>query len=120
MGIGVLAVSQLHGKNSSIIEMQTLAFTTLALFQIVNVINCRSQKQSIFQLGFWSNRYIAIGIFIALILQILAVQTSFMNLILGTSPLDLIDWGILVSAALISLFAEELRKFFVRKTRVLT
>ncbi len=115
MAAGVLLISLLHGSSASIAEKQTLAFTALAFFQIVNAINCRSRNQSIFQLGFRFNRSIAIGLIISISLQIIAVQVPFMNIILGTVPLDVIDWLIIIAGALVLLIADELRKLVLRK-----
>ncbi|MBD3352575.1 MAG: HAD-IC family P-type ATPase [Candidatus Lokiarchaeota archaeon] len=115
MAGGVLLISQLHGGSAPITEKQTLAFNALAFYQIINAVNCRSRSQSIFQLGFWSNRSIAIGLLISISLQIIAVQVPFMNVILGTTPLGWIDWIIIIAGALSLLIADELRKFYVRK-----
>jgi len=115
MATGVLLISLLHGGSASIQEKQTLAFSALAFYQIVNAINCRSRNQSIFQLGFRKNASIAIGLLISISLQILAVHAPFMNVILGTTPLSFLDWVIIVSGALSLLLAEELRKLILRK-----
>jgi Ca2+-transporting ATPase len=114
MAAGVLLISLLHGSTASIAEKQTLAFTALAFYQIVNAINCRSRNQSIFQLGFRSNISIAIGLLISISLQILAVQAPFMNVILGTVPLGIVDWLIIISGALTLLVADEIRKLILR------
>jgi Ca2+-transporting ATPase len=115
MATGVLLISLLHGSTASIAEKQTLAFTALAFYQIVNAINCRSRNQSIFQLGFRSNISIAIGLLISVSLQVLAVQVSFMNAILGTVPLSFVDWLIIIAGALSLLIADEIRKIVLRK-----
>ncbi|MBN2157008.1 MAG: HAD-IC family P-type ATPase [Candidatus Lokiarchaeota archaeon] len=117
MASGVLLISLLHGADATILEKQTLAFNALAFFQIVNAVNCRSRNQSIFQLGFRSNSSIAIGLAVSISLQILAIQAPFMNVLLGTTPLTLLDWVIIVSGAFILLLAEEMRKLISRKKR---
>lgn len=116
MAGGVLIVSQLHGGTAPILEKQTLAFNSLAFFQIINALNCRSSKQSIFQLGFWSNRSFAFGLIVSTILQIIAVQAPFMNVILGTTPLGLLDWVIIISSSFVLLLAEEIKKYIMRRT----
>ncbi len=118
MAASVFIISQLHGETSSIVEKQTLAFTTLSLAQITNAVNCRSRSQSIFKLGFRSNRTFLLGMILALVLQVLAVQTPFMNLILGTTPLNIVDWVVIGASALFLLMTEELRKHILRKRQI--
>jgi len=54
MAIGTLAIFNFNTQN--VIRAQTLAFVTMAFFQIFNSLNCRSQTKSIFKLGI-SNTY---------------------------------------------------------------
>ena len=37
---------------------QTMTFTVFIVFQLFNVLNCRSEKESLFSLGLFSNRAI--------------------------------------------------------------
>jgi len=76
---------------------QTVAVTTVIMFQIFYLLNCRSLMGSIREIGVFSNKTIFIGIGSILLLQALFIYAPFMNAIFGSAPLALSD--ILLSAA---------------------
>jgi Ca2+-transporting ATPase len=57
---------------------QTMAFTTLMLFQIFNVLNARSDDQSAF-VRLFTNRWLWIAMGASLGLQVLVVYTPFLQ-----------------------------------------
>lgn len=65
-----------------------MAVTTVVLFQVFYLLNCRSLKDSVFRIGFFSNPTIFVGIGVLLILQLAFVYAPFMNDMFGTAPLD--------------------------------
>ncbi|MFW6330368.1 MAG: cation-translocating P-type ATPase, partial [Gemmatimonadota bacterium] len=71
---------------------QTEAVTTVILFQIFYLLNCRSFKDSIFTIGLWSNRWIYVGIAVVLVLQMAFIYLPVMNAIFGSAPLSLSSW----------------------------
>jgi Ca2+-transporting ATPase len=96
---------------------QTVAFTTLAMFQVFNALNCRSRTKSVFQLGLFSNPYLLGAIVLSISLQIMANRWSFMQGIIGTTPLALMDWLWIVGISSSVFILEELRKLVVRRRR---
>jgi P-type Ca2+ transporter type 2C len=93
---------------------RTAAFTTLALLQIWNVHNSRSLSRSIFDIGLLSNKPLLGVTVLALLLQVAAVELSFMHPLLKTTHLPMRDWLLClgISAALVVLV--ELRKLATR------
>ena len=83
--------------------------------QVANVYACRSGRDSVFRLGWFTNPLILWGIAVELILLALLVYTPFGNMILGTSPLPAWVWGPLVLGSVGLLLAEEARKLVVRR-----
>jgi magnesium-transporting ATPase (P-type) len=73
-------------------EAQTEAVTTVIFFQMFYLLNCRSLKGSVGEIGLWSNPWIYLGIAVVLVLQVGFVYLPFMNLIFGTAPLDVVAW----------------------------
>jgi len=73
-------------------------------------LNARSDRQSIFRLGFFSNRPLIGGIALAVLLQIMVIYLPPLQQVFYTVPLGLTDWGFIVLVALILLVIEELRK----------
>jgi len=91
-------------------KARTIAFTLLVAFQWFNALNARSDRQSIFRLGFFSNRPLIGGIALAVLLQIMVIYLPPLQQVFYTVPLGLTDWGFIVLVALILLVIEELRK----------
>ena len=91
-------------------QATTLTFAAIVIAQVANVFACRSERLSIFRLGFFSNPFILWGIAVELALLALIVYTPFGNLIFGTEPLPLWAWGPLLLGATGLLLADEIRK----------
>ncbi|MFN8526621.1 MAG: HAD-IC family P-type ATPase [Chloroflexota bacterium] len=73
-------------------EAQTMAVTTVILFQIFYLLNCRSLRDSLLQIGPWSNRMVYAGIAALLILHLAFVYLPIMQALFGTSPLGWDAW----------------------------
>jgi len=76
-------------------KSQTIGVTFIIFFQIFYLINCRSLKDSVGKIGFFTNKIIFWGIAAILILQALFIYTPFMQAVFGTTSLDV--RGILIS-----------------------
>jgi len=70
----------------------TLAFTTLMMFQMFNVINCKTLKTPIFKEGFFSNKWLVGAILLSVALQLAVVYIPQLNTLFSTTPLSAIDW----------------------------
>ena len=95
---------------------QTMAFTTLMLFQIFNVFNARSDDRSAFNRLF-TNRWLWMALAGSVALQVAVVHVPFLQQAFGTVPLALDDW--MRSAAIASsvLWLRELSKLAARAMR---
>jgi P-type Ca2+ transporter type 2C len=60
---------------------QTMAFTTLMLFQLFNVFNARSDEESAFR-GVFSNRWLWGAVALSVMLQVCVVYTPFLQRVL--------------------------------------
>jgi len=96
---------------------QTLAVTTVIFFQVFYLLQSRSLRGSVFEVGLFSNRWIYAGIAAILLLQLAFVYLPPMNVLFGTAPLGLVEWGeaLLVSLVVIPAVALDKR---LRKGRV--
>ena len=70
---------------------QTMAFTTLVLFQLFNVFNARSDDRSAFH-GFFRNRWLWGALALSIALQLAVVYTPFLQKAFSTVSLSLNDW----------------------------
>jgi Ca2+-transporting ATPase len=88
---------------------QTMAFTTLMLFQIFNVFNARSDETSAFVHFFW-NPWLWGAVALSVGLQIAVVYVPFLQAAFGTVPLTAGDWIVCVVASSSVLWLRELSK----------
>ncbi len=120
MAAGTLWLFSEGLNNGSFVRAQTLAFVTIALFQVFNSLNCRSRKLSFFKLGVFTNKWLLLGIAASFTLQVLVTELPFFQAAFGTTSLSLVDWAV-VSLISGSVFvADEIRKLLKRlmlKTR---
>ena len=91
-------------------EARTIAFSMLVAFQWFNALNARSDRQSIFKLGLFSNRLLLGGIGLAILLQAMVIYVPLFQRLFYTVPLDLGDWGVVVLMAGGLFVVEEVRK----------
>lgn len=98
-------------------QATTVTLAGIVLAQVANVFACRSDRHSVFRLGWFTNPLILWGIVTELTLLGLITYTSVGNNIFGTAPLPLWIFGPLAFGALILLFAEELRKMVASRLR---
>jgi sodium/potassium-transporting ATPase subunit alpha len=96
-------------------QATTATFLGIVIMQIGNVFACRSSRESIFRLGFFSNKLIVIGIVVEVVLSAFIIYHPFGNKIFGTAPLGFHVWLILIPFSIGLLVSEELRKFYVRR-----
>ncbi len=115
MAVGTLFIFTREWNGGDILRAQTMGFTTMAMFQVFNAINCRSRIKSVFSLGLFSNKYLVVGIAASIILQFLVTEFSFFHIALGTVSLSAMDWVSIFAVSSTVFFAEEVRKAVKRK-----
>lgn len=101
--------------SGSLPKAQTVALTTMVLFQVFHVGNSRSEARSIFQMSPVSNRFLFIATGAALVVHIVALYLPPTQFILRVEPLDLAAWGRIVLVASSILVAMELHKLLRRR-----
>lgn len=94
---------------------QTMVFNFLCLGQMAHVLAIRSDKQSIFQIGLFSNKLLIISVITTLLLQALITYVPIFQLIFKTETLNLFEFALVGTAALIVFIAVEVEKFIKRK-----
>ena len=102
---------------------QTMTFAVFIVYQLFNVLNCRSNEQSVFELGLFSNRAINYALLISAGLLLFFVQLADVSIpiigiqigsLLSTNTLTNNDWIIVVMVASSVFIIEEFRKFIVK------
>ncbi|MEK7850322.1 MAG: cation-transporting P-type ATPase, partial [Deltaproteobacteria bacterium] len=93
----------------------TMCFTGIVVTQIGNVFACRTEKESIFKVGFFTNRLVLWGIATELTIISLLIYTPFFQRIFGLAPLGIKEWAFLFVFTPILLLMEEARKWMIRR-----
>jgi magnesium-transporting ATPase (P-type) len=96
-------------------QATTATFLGIVILQVGTVFACSSFKDSIFSLGFLSNKLLVVGVVFELLLSAVIIYSPIGNRIFGTAPVKLSVWPILIPFSIVLLLAEELRKLYVRR-----
>lgn len=119
MGIHILWVGLLMGAIAlatqawSInrgLHWQTIVFNVLCLSQMGHVLAIRSDSQSLFRIGLFSNRYLIGAVLLAFVLQAALTYTPFLQHIFHTQALSLNEFllvGILSSLVFVAVEIEK-------------
>jgi P-type Ca2+ transporter type 2C len=107
-GTGPNAADEAHAR--------TMAFTTLMMFQLFDVYNCRSRRRSAFS-GFFENEWLLIAIAFSLGAHVLVIYVPFLQMAFHTVPLSMTDWLIATGVSSTLLIAMELAKMVLRIRR---
>ncbi|MDP3990602.1 MAG: calcium-translocating P-type ATPase, SERCA-type [archaeon] len=95
MGVGVIILFWLY-QGSTPAKAQTIAFTTLVLFEMVRIHTIRKD----YGLSIFSNKWLIAAVVGSLLLQLSVIYTP-LSKIFKTEALALIDWGIMLLACAI-------------------
>lgn len=93
---------------------RTMAFTTLMMYQLFDVYNCRSRRRSAF-IGFFENKWLLAAIAFALCAHLIVVYLPMMQEAFHTVPLSGADWLVATGTSATLLLFMEAAKFILRR-----
>ena len=111
--IGMQAYA-IHVANT---HWQTMAFTVLCFSQLGHVMVIRSGQNSIFKIGFFSNKPMIGALFITISLQLMIIYVSFFNGIFKTQALTLYELLLTLTVSSIVFWAVEIEKWIINRKR---
>ncbi len=94
---------------------QTMVFTVLCLTQLGHVLAIRSEKESLFKIGLFSNRPLLGAVLISFGFQMATIYMPYLNPIFKTQPLSFRELVITLAVSSVVFFAVEGEKFFRRR-----
>jgi Ca2+-transporting ATPase len=116
-GINPLAYLMQHDwRGVDVQTAETMAFITLSLAELFRAYTVRSERASIFRIGFFSNRYMQYAVGLSVTLLILVTTVPFLQPIFNTHFPAPREWAVVIGLALIPAISEEITKFFLRKS----
>ena len=115
MGITTLGI-QYWAINSENSHWQTMAFTVLCFSQMGHVMAIRSDRESLFKIGLFSNKPLLGALFLTVVLQLILIYSPFFNGIFKTQPLSMYELGTTLVVSTVVFWAVELEKWIMRLT----
>ncbi|MBI5893964.1 MAG: cation-translocating P-type ATPase [Deltaproteobacteria bacterium] len=94
---------------------QTMVFTVLCLSQMGHVLAIRSERESLFKQGIFSNKPLLAAFALTFALQMATIYVPFLNPIFKTEPLSLDELFITLALSSVVFFAVEVEKYWKRK-----
>ena len=116
-GNPIIYILQHDWRGIDVQTAETMAFVTLSLCELFRAYTVRSERTSIFKIGVFSNRYMQYAVGLSIVLLILVCAVPFLQPVFNTHFLSLQEWLIVVGLALIPAAAEEITKFFLRRSK---
>ncbi|MBW2464643.1 MAG: cation-transporting P-type ATPase [Deltaproteobacteria bacterium] len=96
---------------------RTMAFALLAFTPLFHAFNCRSPTESIFTVGWFTNRALWLAIAVSASLQVIAVAVPGLRGIFLTEALTPSQWALVLGLSALPVPVVELLKFVDRKRR---
>lgn len=112
---GVSIFSQAWSIKSGNPNWQTIVFTVLCLSQLGNVLALRSERESVFSQGLFSNKPLFGAFILTFLLQMATIYIPFLNPIFKTNPLSLNELFFTLGLSSIVFIAVEFEKLIKRK-----
>lgn len=109
LGVNVATSSLLY------LKVTTITFAGIVACQLGNVFAMRTTTASVFETGFFKNKWIVIGALFGLLFAGLVIYVPPFQSIFGTTSLDIGELLVILPFPFIIFFADELRKFILRR-----
>ncbi|NLB21710.1 MAG: HAD-IC family P-type ATPase, partial [Clostridium sp.] len=109
-GIAFSELTSVAADHPDLVYARTMAFVVLAASQLFYSLSMRNPIKSIFQIGLFSNKYLAGSIVVGILLQLLLIEVPFLANAFRVTSLPANDWLIVIGFSLIPLAVNELIK----------
>jgi calcium-translocating P-type ATPase len=93
----------------------TVTFGALVFGQLINSFCARSEHESLFKLGLFSNKYSLGAIFVSMLLLLIIAYTPVVNRLWQTAPIDGTGWTLIIATGFVLFISEEIRKLILRR-----
>ncbi|QLH75660.1 MAG: HAD-IC family P-type ATPase [Methanomassiliicoccales archaeon] len=103
-------------KDYGAFQASNLTLLLMVLLENVHVLNCRSERRSVFQVPIRNNYYLILGIIGAQGLHLLAMYTPVLQDVLRVEPVDFGTWAMMLGIALVLLGVMEVHKLMLRRS----
>ena len=119
--IGLLTIAtQWVAIESGDAHWQTIVFTVLCFSQLWHVMAIRSEKRSLFKLGFTSNRPLLWAVLGTVLLQLAVIYIPYLNTFFHTEPLTIGELAIAIGVSSIVFIVVEIEKTVKRQSVIVS
>jgi Ca2+-transporting ATPase len=94
---------------------QSVLFTALIFAQLGLALEVRSEKQSIFSIGWFSNKAMLAAVGIGIVAHLAILYVPFLQKVFGTVPLDAAHFAVAAGGAIVLMAFVEVYKLVLRK-----
>jgi Ca2+-transporting ATPase len=111
---GVCLFTQAWALHSGSAHWQTMVFTVLTLSQMGHVLAIRTEKESLFGAGMFSNPLLMFAVLLTFVLQMATIYVPILNPIFKTEALSMGELLLCLALSSVVFFAVEAEKLLVR------
>jgi Ca2+-transporting ATPase len=115
---GVSLVTQAWAYYTGSAHWQTMVFTVLCLSQMGHVLAIRSERESLFSVGIFSNPWLLGAVALTFALQMSTVYVPLLQPIFKTEALSAGELALCIALSSVVFFAVEVEKWLVRRGRL--
>ncbi|MDT8375543.1 MAG: cation-translocating P-type ATPase [Mariprofundaceae bacterium] len=112
---GISIASQAWAISRGIEQWQTVVFTVLTVSQLFHSLAVRSESESLFRIGLFSNLPMLGAVSLTLLLQMAVIYLPALNSIFHTRPLPMFDLVVCLALSSLVLVAVEIEKWLIRR-----
>jgi Ca2+-transporting ATPase len=112
---GISIASQAWAISRGAEYWQTVVFTVLTVSQLFHSLAVRSERESLFSIGLFSNLPMLGAVILTLLLQLAVIYMPVLNSIFHTQPLPLFDLAVCLALSSLVLVAVEFEKWLMRR-----
>jgi Ca2+-transporting ATPase len=113
LGLSIFSVFYVALGMENLEQARATVLTALVVFEWLIAFNCRSDEISIFQQGLFTNRYLLVGVSVAIVLHLSILYIPFLERAFAVHPLAYDDWKIALIPGGGIFLLESLRKQLV-------
>ncbi|MCX8016119.1 MAG: HAD-IC family P-type ATPase [Patescibacteria group bacterium] len=100
-------------------RIRTIMFVGLAIDSFFFIFSCKNLRKNIWQYSIFNNKYLIITVLSCFLVLVSAVYLPFFNWLLKTTPLNYIEWIILIMFGVLNLTMIEVSKYYFIKQKLI-
>lgn len=118
LGAFIIGLNWYGWEGHGLTVAETMAFTTLAMGELVRAYTSRSEHYTIFEIGIFTNKWMQYAVLSSLAIILAIIYIPALDPIFETAFLGWQEWLIMLPMILVQGVAAELTKLFIRMPRM--